>query len=85
MHFLPLFFGNASYTSSYNDWLINYGSYYHMDKDKAIFSSLNECNTKQIFIGGDRSLNVVRFGIVQLNDGHFKDVLCVPIHSYNML
>ena len=30
-----------------------------MAKDKAIFSTLNECNTKQIFVGYDKSTNVV--------------------------
>jgi hypothetical protein len=56
-----------------------------MAKDKAIFSALNECNTKQIFVGDDRSLSVVGSRIVQLDDGHFNDVLCVPSLSYNLL
>jgi flagellar biosynthesis component FlhA len=38
---------------------------YHMAKDKAIFSTLNECNTKQIFVGDDRSLSVVGSGTIQ--------------------
>jgi hypothetical protein len=33
-----------------DEWLIDYGASYHMAKDKAIFSSLNECNTKKIFL-----------------------------------
>jgi hypothetical protein len=28
-----------------------------MDKDKDIFSTLNECNTKKIFVVDDRSLS----------------------------
>jgi hypothetical protein len=56
-----------------------------MDKDKAIFSSLNECNTKKIFVGDDRSLSVVGFGTVQVDNGHFNDVLCVPSLSCNLL
>jgi hypothetical protein len=47
-----------------------------MAKDKSIFPTLNECNTKQIFVGDDRSLNIVGSRIVQLDDGHFNDV-CV--------
>jgi hypothetical protein len=43
-----------------------------------IFSTLNECNTKQIFVGDDRSLSVIGSGTIQLDDGHFNDVLCVP-------
>jgi hypothetical protein len=56
-----------------------------MAKDKAIFSSLNECNTKKIFVGDDRSLSVVGCGTIQVDNGHFNDVLCVPILSYNLL
>jgi hypothetical protein len=49
-----------------------------MTKDKGIFSPLNECNTKKIFVGDDRSLSIVGSGIVQVYNGHFNDVLCVP-------
>jgi hypothetical protein len=56
-----------------------------MVKDKAIFYALNECNTKQIFVGDDRSLSVVGFGIVQVDDGHFNDVLCIMSLSSNFL
>jgi hypothetical protein len=33
---------NATSTSSSDEWLIDSGAYYHMVKDKAIFSALNE-------------------------------------------
>jgi hypothetical protein len=33
----------------------------------------------------DRSLSVVRSGIVQVDNGHFNDVLCVPSISCNLL
>ena len=49
-----------------------------MDKDQAIFSTMYECNTKQIFVGDDRSLRVVGSGTVPIENGHFSDVLCVP-------
>jgi hypothetical protein len=68
---------NATYTSSSDEWIIDSGAYYHMAKDKTIFFALNECNTKQIFVSDDRSLNVVGYGIVQVDNGHFNDVLCV--------
>jgi hypothetical protein len=42
-----------------------------MAKDKSIFYSLNEFNTKQIFVGDD-------------ND-HLNDVLCVPSLSCNLI
>ena len=51
---------NAISTSSSNEWLTNFGASYHMAKDKAIFSALNECNTKKIFFGNDIPLSVVR-------------------------
>jgi hypothetical protein len=56
-----------------------------MDKDKAIFYALNECNTKKIFVGDDRSLGVVGSKTVQVDNGHFNYVLCVSSISYNLL
>ena len=76
---------NVSSCSSSNEWLINSGASYHMAKDKAMFSGLNDCNTKQIFVGDDRSLNVVGTGTFHLDNGHFNDVLCVPTLSCNLL
>jgi hypothetical protein len=75
----------ATSTSSSYEWLIDYGACYHMDMDKDIFSSLNECNTKKIFVGDDRSLSVVGSGIVHVDNGHFNDVLFVPSISCNLL
>ena len=49
-----------------------------MAKDQAIFSTMHECNTKQKFVGDDRSLSVVGSGTVSIENGHFSDVLCVP-------
>ena len=43
-----------------------------MAKDRDIFSDLNECNTKKIFVGDDRSLSVEGSGIVQVENGHFN-------------
>jgi hypothetical protein len=72
-------------TSSSDEWLIDSRSYYHMAKDKAIFYALNECNTKEIFVGDDRYLSVVWLGIVQVDNGHFNYVLCVGSLSCNLL
>jgi hypothetical protein len=76
---------NATSTSSFDECLIDNGAYYHMAKDKAIFSALNECNTTKIFVGGDRSLSVVGSGTIQVDNGHFNDVLCLPSLSCNLL
>jgi len=54
-----------------------------MAKNKAIFSTLNECNTKQIFGVDDKSLSVLGYITIQLNGGHFDDILCVTSLSYN--
>jgi hypothetical protein len=56
-----------------------------MTKDKAIFYTLNECNTKKIFVGDDISLHVVGYRIVQVDNNNFNDVLCVPSISCNLL
>ena len=39
---------------------------------------MNECNTKQIFIGDDRYLSVVGSGTIPVDNGYFSDVICVP-------
>jgi hypothetical protein len=74
-----------SFNKTSDEWLIDYGASYHMAKDKDIFSTLNECNTKKIFFGDDRYLSVVGSGTVQIDNGHFNDVLCVPSLSCNLL
>jgi hypothetical protein len=66
---------NTTSTSSSDEWLIDFEASYHMAKDKDIFSALNGCNTNKIFVGDDRSLSVVRSRIVQVENGHFNDVL----------
>jgi hypothetical protein len=76
---------NTTSTSSSDEWLIDSGASYHMAKDRDIFSTLNECNTKKIFVGDDRSLSVEGYGTVQVENGHFNDVLCVPSLSCNLL
>jgi hypothetical protein len=76
---------NSTYTPSSDEWLIYSGAFYHMDKDRDIFSSLNECNTKKIFVGDDRSLNVEGYGTIRVENGHFNDVLCVPSLFCNLL
>ena len=56
-----------------------------MAKNKSMFSSLNDCNTKHIYVGDDRSLSVVGSGTIHLDNGQFNDVLCVPTLSCNLL
>ena len=42
-------------------------------------------NVTPIFVGDDSSLSVVGYGTVPVDNGHFSDVLCVPIIYYNLL
>jgi hypothetical protein len=56
-----------------------------MGKDKAVFLTLNDCNTKNIFVGDDRYLSVEGPRTIHLNNGQIKDVLCVLNLSYNLL
>jgi hypothetical protein len=68
---------NATSTFSYDKWLIDYGTSYHMTKVKAIFSTRNDCNSNKIFVGDDISLSVVCSRTFQVDNGHFNDVLYV--------
>ena len=78
--------GNALCASSYSYTASSsFGASYHMAKDQAIFSTMHECNTKEIFVGDDRSLSVVGSRTVPVENGHFSDVLCVPKISSNLL
>jgi len=56
-----------------------------MANNKAMFSSLNDCNTKNIYVGDDRSLSVVGTGTIHLDNGQFNDVLCVPTLYCNLI
>ena len=76
---------NTPSISTFDKWLIDSGASYHMAKDKDIFSTLNGCNTKKIFVGYDRALSVEGSRTIQVENGHFNDVLCVPSPSCNLL
>jgi hypothetical protein len=75
----------SSSSSSSHEWLIDSRISYHMGKYKVVFSTLNDCNTKTIFIGDDRSLSVEGSRTIHLNNGKIKDVLCVLNISCNLL
>jgi hypothetical protein len=51
-----------------------------MAKNKSIFSSLNECNTKKNVL-----FSFVESETIQVYNGHFNDVLCAPSNSCNIL
>ena len=76
---------NSYSSSSSHEWLIDSGASYHMGKDKVVFLTLDDCNTKNIFVGDDRSLSVEGSGTIHLKNGQIKDVLGVPDLSCNLL
>ena len=76
---------DVSSSSHSHEWLIDSGVSYHMEKNKSMFSSLNDCNTKHNYVGDDRSLSVVGSGTNHLYNGQFNDVLCVPTLSCKLL
>jgi len=63
---------NETSTYSSNEWLLDFGTSYHMDKYK-------------VFVSDDISLSVVGSRIVQLDYGNCNDVLYVPSLSYNII
>ena len=50
-----------------------------------MLSTLNECNTEQVFVADDKSLvSVIGPRIVHLDKGQFNDVLCVHSLCFNL-
>ena len=76
---------NVTSSSPSHEWLTDSRASYYMGKYKAMFSALNNFNTKKIYVGNDRSLSVVGFEKIHFNKGEFKDVLRVPNFSCNLL
>ena len=60
---------NVSLSSPYHEWLIDFGTSYHMAKHKSMFLALNDCNTKNIYVGVDISLRVVVSRTIHLDNG----------------
>ena len=56
-----------------------------MANNESMFTSLDACNTKQIFVGDSTPLEVKGFGIIELANGQINDVFCVPDISTNLL
>jgi hypothetical protein len=62
---------NTTSTSYFDEWLIDSGASYHMDKDKNIFYDLNECNT--VGTGADPGFNVQQHTKKTLTTGPFDN------------
>jgi hypothetical protein len=74
---------NTTSTSTYDEWLIDSGASYHMAMDRDMFSFLNECNTKKIFVGDDRSLSVEGSGVAcEPNLAFVPSLACEPSSAF---
>ena len=73
---------NVSSSSSSHEWLIDSGASYHMGKDKVVFSTLNDCNTKNIFVGDDRSLSVEWYGTIMVRSRMYYVFLIYSVIFY---
>ena len=50
-----------------------------------MFSSFDPCHTPPILMGNHTYMNVIGKGTIDKEEEYFKDVLCVPHLSHNLL
>ena len=56
-----------------------------MASSQSMFSSFDPCHNPPILMGNHTYMNVIGKGTIDKGEGHFKDVLCVPHLSHNLL
>ena len=56
-----------------------------MASSQSMFSSFDPCHTPPILMGNYTYMNVIGKGTIDKGKGYFKDVLCVPHLSHNLL
>ena len=56
-----------------------------MASSQSMFSSFDPCHTPPILMGNHTYMNVIGKGTIDKGEGYFKDVLCVPHLSHNLL
>ena len=64
--------------SSPSTWVLDSGASHHMASSKEEIASLELCTMPSIFMGDDTPIEVCGRGYVDVGDGTFHDVLCVP-------
>jgi len=69
-------------TSFVYDWILYSVASHHMAKDKAMFYTLDDHNTKKFCVGDNRSLGVVGLGIVKLDEIVLNHILCILVRAY---
>ena len=67
------------------EWIFDSGATHHMVVHKNLFSSINSCKTKHIFVGNSSPLVVKGKGSVEMKDGMVHNVLYVPKIATNFL
>ena len=71
--------------SSPYTWVLDLGASHHMASSKEELASLEPCTMPSILMGDDTPVEVCGRGYVDVGDGTFNDVLCVPSLSTNLL
>ena len=82
--------GNSSHSliainSSPYAWIVDLGTFHHMDSTKEFFSSLDAYKGPPILMGDDSPVKITGKGTIDLNHGSFENVLHVPKLSMNLL
>ena len=71
--------------SQRNTWIIDLGASHHMASSQENFASIEPCTMPAILMGDDTPVEVHGRGAVDVGEGTFQDVLCVPSLSTNLL
>ena len=66
-------------------WLLDLGALHHMASSQNFFSSFEASSTPHILMGNNIVTIVCGKGSIDIDDGTFHDVLCVPSLSFNLL
>jgi len=68
-----------------NEWILDSRASHHMANNMNLFSSLDDCRTRHIFVTNSSPLDVVATGTIDLSNGQINDVFYVSNLSTNLL
>lgn len=81
--------GHALVTSTFHSgrdrWFLDSGASHHMGFSPYPFLGLHPTDTSKILLGASKLLDVAGVGNVEIGDGCFRDVLCIPDLHTNLL
>ena len=75
----------ATTTPHSSRWLLDSGALHHMASSQDLFSSFKASPTPHILMGNNTVMTVCGKGSIDIDDGTFHNVLCVPSLSSNLL